>query len=340
MLKSDKRGWHWPQFEKILCGQMSERELLGLPDHFAPARFSDILPTIYREIRSTNAQGCVAMAEDKSLALPYRLAAANLLALTGDPRISTLDPAMVFFKGGEAEIGLDESQVDDILDRFGNLGIDRKWIVKECPRHRVQLRDFRIGKYPVTNQEYRDFLIDTQHADIPTSWSFRAFPLEKSNHPVYTVNVSSAEAYTAWLSGKTGRKFRLPSEAEWEYAAAGPDGLEFPWGNDYEPDFANTAETGLFSSSPVGIFVEGNSLSGVADLAGNIEEYVSDDYAAYPGGVFVADHLVDMNGAYRVARGGSFARFRDLARTRRRHGHNPASHTYAMGFRLVEELGD
>ena len=73
-------------------------------------------------------------------------------------------------------------------------------------------------------------------------------------------------------------------------------------------------------------------------MAGNVEEYVADDYAAYPGGAFIADHLVQIHGRYRVARGGSFARFRDLARTRRRHGFNPRSATYAMGFRLAESL--
>ena len=73
-------------------------------------------------------------------------------------------------------------------------------------------------------------------------------------------------------------------------------------------------------------------------MAGNVEEYVADLYRPYPGGEPVADHLVEIHGAYRVARGGGFSRFRDLARTRRRHGHNPRSATYAMGFRLVEDL--
>jgi toxoflavin biosynthesis protein ToxD len=65
---------------------------------------------------------------------------------------------------------------------------------------------------------------------------------------------------------------------------------------------------------------------------------VADAYAPYPGGPFIEDHLAQIHGTYRVARGGSFARFRDLARTRRRHGHNPRSATYAMGFRLAETV--
>ena len=73
-------------------------------------------------------------------------------------------------------------------------------------------------------------------------------------------------------------------------------------------------------TAPIAVSTEGtNTLKYYSvDMAGNVEEYVADDYAAYPGGPFVADHLVQIHGAYRVARGGSFARWRDLARTRRR----------------------
>jgi toxoflavin biosynthesis protein ToxD len=338
MTKTEKTGWHWPQFDKILCGKMKEHELLGLPDAFISARFAEELPGVYRKLLSCGTAACAALVEDRHTPLVERLVAGNLLALTGDPRITPLDPAMILIEGGEVSIGLDEDAIASVLRRHGKLGLDEKWIRKECPRHSVVIRDFQIGKYPVTNQEYRDFLNDTTYPELPTSWAFRQFPLERSNHPVYTVTHAAAHAYAVWLSAKTSRKFRLPTEAEWEYAAGGKEAFEFPWGDAYEPDYANTAETGLFCSTPVGIFVEGNSPFGVADLAGNVEEYVSDKYAAYPGGTFIADHLVELNADYNVARGGGFARYRDLARTRRRHGHNPASSTYVMGFRLVEDV--
>jgi formylglycine-generating enzyme required for sulfatase activity len=69
-------------------------------------------------------------------------------------------------------------------------------------------------------------------------------------------------------------------------------------------------------------------------MAGNVEEFVADDYRPYPGGPFVDDHLVETQGKYRVARGGSFARYGDLARTRRRHGPFPGP-LYPIGFRLA-----
>ncbi len=190
----------------------------------------------------------------------------------------------------------------------------------------------------MTNQEYRDFLIDTAYPEIPSSWSFRRFPVERSNHPVYTLSAEACDAYVQWLASRTGRDFRLPTESEWEFAATGTDGREFPWGEKFDPLLANTCETGIFETSPVGIFAAGASPFSVMDMAGNVEEYTADLYAAYPDGIKIDDHLSQIHGEYRVARGGSFARFRDLARNRRRHGHNPRSATYAMGLRLAESL--
>ena len=93
-------------------------------------------------------------------------------------------------------------------------------------------------------------------------------------------------------------------------------------------------ESGLFQSSPVGIFSNGASYFGVMDMAGNVEEYVSNDYFPY-GEETVQDDLALTLGQYRIARGGSFTRFEDLARCSRRHGRYP-SDIYVMGFRLAE----
>ena len=338
--KQHPSGWHWPSFENnSLCGTLTDRERLGLPDYYVADRFSGELPAAYSRLRLKTTDELLEHCEQQNIALIDRLAAGNILARLGDPRIDTLYPVMIPVKGGRIDIGLGFEGIDAVLAHYPNLGLERKWIAKECPRHKVDLGPFAIAKYPITNQEYRDFLVDTRFAEIPTSWTFRRYPEEFANHPVYTVGANAADAYCCWLADKTGRRFRLPTEAEWEYAAAGPEGLEFPWGAEFDADLANTSETGLFQTSPIGTFPGGNSPFGIADMAGNVEEYVSDDYAAYPGGEFVLDHLVEIHGKYRVARGGSFARFRDLARTRRRHGHNPRSIAYAMGFRLAEDLG-
>jgi toxoflavin biosynthesis protein ToxD len=338
MTREADRGWHWPEFSRTLCGEMTDRERLGLPDRFVDGRLQGELPVAYAALRGASRDHLLHTMGSTSATLAERIAGGNLLALVGDPRISLEHPDMVNIAGGEVTIGLDRGDVPAVLERFTRLGLDRSWIEKETPRHRIALRPYRMARYPVTNEEYRTFLVETGHRELPSSWAFRQFPVERANHPVYTVSPESADAFAEWLARRMGRPLRLPTEAEWEWAAAGPAGREFPWGDRFDADLANTAEAGLMTSSPVGAFVGGESAFGVADMAGNVEEYVAGVYAAYPGGEFVADHLAQTQGVYRIARGGSFARFRDLARTRRRHGHNPLSATYAMGFRLAETV--
>ena len=333
-----KAGWHWPHFERPLCGEVSDRDRLGLPEHYVEARLEASLARSFDRLRGASCEVLLANLKSPLASLSDRIASGNVLALIGDPRLDPLRPAMESIPGGEVDIGLRLDEVPAVMTRFAGLGLDSSWIGKEAPVHRVHLQPYRIARYPVTNVEYRAFLLATGHPDLPSSWVLRQYPQERANHPVYTIHAESADAYAQWLARSTGRAFRLPTEAEWEWAAAGPERREFPWGDEFDADLCNTAETGLFASSPVGAFAGGESSFGVADMAGNVEEYVADDYAAYPGGAFIADHLVQIHGRYRVARGGSFARFRDLARTRRRHGFNPRSATYAMGFRLAESL--
>jgi toxoflavin biosynthesis protein ToxD len=330
--------WHWPRFEQTLCGHMKDRERLGLPDRYVETSMDAALTQAYAELGATSSDILLDTLVSPASTLAARIVCGNALALAGDPRICIERPDMVDILGGDVEIGLPAYEVGTVLEQFAELGLDRSWIEKECPRHRVTLSPYRLARYPVTNTEYRAFLLDTEYSELPSSWHFRRFPQERANHPVYTLTPEAADAYARWLAKRTGRGFRLPTEAEWEWAAAGLEGREFPWGARFDAGLANTAETGLFSSSPVGAFAGGESPFGLSDMAGNVEEYVADVYDAYRGGSFVVDHLARSQGSYRVARGGSFARFRDLARTRRRHGHNPKSATYAMGFRLAESL--
>ncbi|WP_217994817.1 formylglycine-generating enzyme family protein [Methylogaea oryzae] len=243
------------------------------------------------------------MVEDREATLVARLAAGNLLALAGDPRLRALDPPMVEIDGGTAIVGLDPARVGDVLQRYDKLGLQDTWIRKECPQHTVKLSAYRIGKYPVTNGEYRDFLLDTHYHEIPTSWSLRRYPIERANHPVYTLSAAACDAYVRWLSDKTGRRFRLPTEYEWEFAAAGRERREFPWGDAFDTERANTCETAIFDTTPVGAFPGGASPFGAHDMAGNVEEYVADVYRPYPGGAAIDDHLSQIHGEYRVARG-------------------------------------
>ena len=330
--------WHQPRLDAAHCasGTMTDRERLSLPDRLVVTDLQTRVGDAMASLHATPVATLLAIVGAKPQSLARRIAAGHHLALLGDPRIDTMAPDMLDLTGGHVEIGIDPVDIEDTVATLAHLGIARDWIAKEAPRHRVTLVPYRIARFPVTNREYRDFLLDTGHCEMPSSWTSRRYPVERANHPVYTVSPASADAYAAWLAARTGRAFRLPTEAEWEHAAAGPQGREYPWGARFDPALANTGECGLFDTSPVGVFVGGEAPCGAADMGGNVEEFTADTYAAYPGGDFVADHLVQIHGAYRVARGGCFSRFGDLARTRRRHGHNPRSAAYAMGFRLAE----
>ena len=338
-MAASARRWHNPRIDPAACasGTMTDRERLGLPDRYVMTDLQAGVIAAAAALVGTPLPALLAIMADRAADLPWRIAAGNAVALAGDPRIDPMNPAMISVSGGVAMIGLDPAQIDAVTESLSHLGIDRGWIAKEAPRHALALRPYRIARYPVTNLEYRAFLLATGYPELPTGWAMRRYPAERANHPVYTVSALAADTYAAWLSDATGRAFRLPTEAEWEHAA-GPDGRAFPWGNTFDPALCNTAECGLFDTSPVGVFLGGESPFGASDMGGNVEEYTADRFAPYPGAELIRDHLVQIHGDYRVARGGCFSRFGDLARTRRRHGHNPRSAAYAMGFRLAESL--
>jgi formylglycine-generating enzyme required for sulfatase activity len=313
---------------------LDDRAAMGLParlvERFAPDAYAR-----HAELLGRPAAALLTVLADPDAALERRYVAGTALAMIGDPRIRPLDPAMVTIPAARTEIGLAASEVDAVTQRWRHAGVQRDWISKECPAHRVALAEFRIMRWPVTNVAYRQFLAETQHAELPTSWRFGGYPHLRANHPVWTVRPADAEHYARWLSARTGRAFRLPTEAEWEHAAHGGTGAEYPWGEDFRADAANTVEAGPLSTTPVGMYPHGRSVTGAEDLAGNVEEFVADNYRPYPGGAEIADDLIIGRDGYRVARGGSFTRFGDLARCRRRHGWFDRA-IYAMGFRLAE----
>ncbi|MEW2545756.1 SUMF1/EgtB/PvdO family nonheme iron enzyme [Streptomyces sp. NPDC047002] len=308
---------------------------MGLPHTFVSRLDPADIRAAYGRLSGTDPAGLAEIAEDGDRPFADRWTAGSLLALAGDPRIDPESPAMAAISGGRAAIGLPEADVEGVTARWSHVGVRSEWIAKETPRHPVDMAPFRLARYPVTNLEYRGFLADTSAAWLPTSWQFGVYPAHLANHPVWTVPPEAADAYAAWLARRTGRPFRLPTEAEWEYAAGA--GRAHPWGEAFAADAANTVEQGPLSTTPVGIYPAGRGPFGLSDMGGNVEEYVSDDYRPYPGGAFVADDLLTDAESYRVARGGSFTRYGDLTRCSRRHGwyRKPI---YAMGFRLAEDV--
>jgi formylglycine-generating enzyme required for sulfatase activity len=228
----------------------------------------------------------------------------------------------------------------------------------EKPQHRVRItRPFYLGTTEVARGQFRRFVDaavyqtsaekdgqgawgwngekKTWEQGPKYTWQNPGFE-QTDDHPVVNVTWNDAMAFADWLSRKERQTYRLPTEAEWEYAATGGDGREYPWGDLWDPQKANTAEAGPLITTPIGMYPSGRSPSGLCDMAGNVEEYVADSYEPYPGGEIIEDHLwAAHQGKYRITRGGSFSRYGDLARCARRHGRFPEE-IYAVGFRLAE----
>lgn len=316
--------------------ELSDRAAMGLPDRFTGPLWGPVARAVERLVGPSIAD-LAGSVEDRRLPFEERLAAGLLLGICGDPRIDPENPPMMDVPAGDYLIGLPVEDLDDVVAEFADYGVRPEWIAKETPQHRTRLKAFRIGRYPVTNGEYCEFLLATGHPRIPPSWLGGSRGPGGGNVPVFGISPEDADAYAGWLADKTGRRFRLPREAEWEVAASGGDGRAYPWGDAFLPGRANTVEAGLLTPTPIGLFPDGRSPFGCLDMAGNVEEYVADQYAPYPGAAPVQDDLDQAGKGYRVARGGSFTRYRDLARCQRRHGYY-AKAIYVIGFRLAEDV--
>jgi formylglycine-generating enzyme required for sulfatase activity len=142
----------------------------------------------------------------------------------------------------------------------------------EGPRHRVTIaRRFAIGRYPVTYDEYDRFCAANQlHKASDEGWGDRA------RRPVINVSWQDAQAYIAWLSQETGWAYRLPSEAEWEYACRAGTTSRYSVGDTITPRDANYEDSGLGRTSEVGAYPP--NPWGLHDMHGNVWEWVEDDW--------------------------------------------------------------
>ena len=272
-----------------------------------------------------------------------------------------LQPASNVVNDGYGEFVLVPAGSFKMGDNFGD-GEDR-----ERPVHTVELDAFYIGKYEMTNGEWKKFRDDPGYDD-PKFWpGGRPMPknqipywTDARNHggstpgnesyPVLGVNWDGATAYCNWLSAKTGKKYRLPTEAEWEKAARGTDQRRYPWGNTIDHTYANYAiDTDFLTATPAGMFDGGKhgevqthsgaSPYGAYDMAGNVMEWCQDWYSrTYYSVSPKKNPRGPEQGAYRVVRGGTF--FEDALdlRTYARSGAWPSVQSHRMlSFRAARE---
>ncbi len=152
---------------------------------------------------------------------------------------------------------------------------------QDHPLHTVTLPEYRIDKYLVTNAQYARFVTATGHRP-PSIWKNGRIPQGELLRPVTLVNWYDAQAYAQW-AGK-----RLPTEAEWEKAARGTDGRRWPWGGTMDPKRLNTYYN-VGSATDVDTYRNGVSPYGVFDMAGNVSEWIEDDFLPYQGSDAPAD---------------------------------------------------
>lgn len=221
---------------------------------------------------------------------------------------------MALVHGGTITMGIEESEIPKYQKLFG---IDHEEVLRDlAPKQQVTVKDFYIDRYLVTNADFREFveampvwqpnhlLPEFQRFDNGNYLRHWAKPSQenaKPDHPVVNVNILAAGSYCRWV-GK-----RLPTEAEWEFAARGGSNSLFPWGDEL-PDrqranFGNhVGTTTAVGSYPANAF-------GLYDMAGNVWQFMADRWGKYPS-AFSEDSVYVVSGlpeTRRVIRGGSYA---------------------------------
>jgi sulfatase modifying factor 1 len=270
---------------------------------------------------------------------------------------------MVLIKGGTFEMGSNDSEA----------GSDEK------PVHSVSLDGFYMGKYEVTLAQFKAFIDDSGYqtdAEKRTddygsyvyengSWNKKdginwrhdaeGKPQSNDQHPVIHVSWNDAMEYCKWLSGKTGKTYTLPTEAQWEYAAGnGSRHTKYAWGNGnptqskggnvadesakakfgsgwiifegYTDNYVTTAPVGQFGANDFGLY----------DMTGNVWEWCKDWYASdYYSKSTSRNPENTTSATYRVLRGGAWRSYPQISRVANRLSDTPANRYNSYGFRLA-----
>ncbi len=265
----------------------------------------------------------IALMEAPLATVADHIQAGMLLGLLGDSRFAGPLPPLVDVAAGRFLMGTPDGYDD------------------EGPEQWIELAEFGIGVYPVTNQEYATFLSARPTRAVPRYWY--SLRLNNPSGPVVGVTWQDAMDYCAWLTERLeranqlpiGRVVRLPLESEWEKAASWDPRRQakqrYPWGDQWSSSRANTGDgRGNWLTAPVGCYPAGKSVYGLHDCIGNVWEWTASIYASYPGAATVFSEP----GNYTL-RGSSCASTPTHARCTYRSRLPIHYWRYHLGFRIV-----
>jgi formylglycine-generating enzyme required for sulfatase activity len=270
----------------------------------------------------------VALVEGGHLTPAERAQAADVLGLLGDRRPGVADfPRLVPFVGGPFQMGAG-----------GNA-------------HQVDLGPFKLARYPVTNAQFRAFVEDGGYTRkkywTAAGWEWRSRANQThgllddpyygiDNRPVVGITWYEAVAYANWLAAKSGTPYRLPTEAEWERAAAGTEGRRYPFGRRAHDQIANARDAGIGQTTAVGVFPGDQTPEGLFDMAGNVWEWCSSLGEPLP--YRADDGRENLDGsASRILRGGSFDSPRKAMHSTERRPVDPHAVVSLIGFRVAAD---
>lgn len=290
------------------------------PRGYEPAdpRYSQMIRRVY---------GIFAADQAYSVSLQEKIEAADALGRAGDHRFSDSTSMWIRFEAGTFWMGAQSA--NPAAQNYDPRADDDA----ESPVHPVALSAFELARFPVTVSEYDEFIVRAGHA-APENWAEQR---EHPTRPVVDVSWNDAVQYCGWLSGEQGRNVRLPTEAEWEFAARGGTDLMYPWGPEAPDDRRANYRRLIRHPSPVGLFPAGTTRDGVVDLAGNVFEWCQDHFATYSSRPLDDPHGAE-TGSRQVLRGGSWDSDADALRASHRAAGRPDERLSQIGFRCAREV--
>jgi formylglycine-generating enzyme required for sulfatase activity/class 3 adenylate cyclase len=284
------------------------RQLAALLEHVPAQTLNATKPT------STAAPQAAPPTKPETTSPSVTAPAAPQVTVTEPPALQPIiEPEMVTLPGGKFAMGSNDDS-------------------SEKPIHQVEVKSFAIGKYPITVREWNECVAATACANKATG---------KDDAPVTNVSWSDTQQFTEWLSRVTSKKYRLPSEAEWEYAARGGKQTRYSWGDQFLSGMANCngcsesyeaalpMKVGSFKPNPFGLY----------DMGGGVDQWVSDCWhKGYQGAPVDGSPWLDADCTSHVIRSGSWKNDPSYVRPASRDHYDTNVRYPTHGFRVAHSL--